>query len=332
MKLLPAKKSNGVVSKLQTLGIRLWDQVEGAQHNPLDSDFSRISSGSYLLDQALGTGGWPAGRIIEIFGTDSSGKSTLALHAIAEAQAEGKVCVYMDLENTLNQVWAEKIGVKTDQLYICNPSSGEETFEIMNSLVKSNEADLIVIDSVASMVPEAELDATLADQAVGLQARLMSKGLRILQSHLIGSKATIMFINQVREQIKQTYFPSTTTTGGRALKYAASIRVEVKRQEAIKNNEKIIGFLTKIIVVKNKFNSPMLQVPLRLYFDSGFNKTAEVIDAAIEKKLIEKKGAWFYYKDKNVGQGLTSLRDKFLNDEFKEEFQELKEKLFPDVS
>ncbi|XP_025770754.1 uncharacterized protein LOC112851458, partial [Puma concolor] len=229
-------------------------------------------------------------KIIEIYGTDSSGKSTLALHAIAEAQNQGKTCVYIDLENTLNIPWAEKIGVKTDQLYISTPSSGEETFEIINSLIQSNETDLIVVDSVAAMVPEAELDASIHDQGMGMQARLMSKGLRILQSHLIKSNTAIIFINQVREQIRQTYVPTTTTSGGRALKYAASIRVEIKRQETIKQNDKIIGSLTKITIIKNKFNSPMIQIPLRLYFESGFDKMCELINAAIDEKLIEKRG------------------------------------------
>ncbi|RAO95328.1 recombinase RecA [Mycoplasma wenyonii] len=320
-------KSKNLNEKLNSLGVRLWDEDKRVQTNPIDNNFAKIPTGSYALDRALGTGGWPGGKIIEIFGADSSGKSTLALHAIAEAQAENKTCVYIDLENTLNKVWAEKIGVKTDQLYICYPSNGEETFKVINSLVQGNEADLIVVDSVAAIVPGMELESSLEDQSMGLQARLMSKGLRILQSYLINSQTTVIFINQIREQIKQSFFPSTTTSGGRALKYAASIRVEVKRLEAIKQQDKTIGFLTKITIIKNKFNNPLIQLNLRLYFDSGFCKAYELINEALERKLLEKRGTWFYYKDKNIAQGLSALKKKLFSPEYNEQLQELKSSL-----
>ncbi|AHC39814.1 recombinase RecA [Mycoplasma ovis str. Michigan] len=320
-------KSKNLKEKFNSLGIQIWDDEKRIQTNPINNNFTKIPTGSYALDRALGTGGWPGGKIIEIFGADSSGKSTLALHAIAEAQAQNKTCVYIDLENTLNKVWAEKIGVKSDQLYICYPSSGEETFKIVNSLVQGGEADLIVVDSVAAMVPNVELDSSLEDQSMGLQARLMSKGLRILQSYLINSQTTVIFINQIRDQIKQSFFPSTTTSGGRALKYAASIRVEVKRQEAIKQQEKTVGFLTKITIIKNKFNSPLIQLNLRLYFDSGFCKAYELINEALERKLLEKRGAWFYYKDKNISQGLSALKEKLFSPEYSEQLHELKSSL-----
>ncbi|CCE67023.1 recombinase RecA [Candidatus Mycoplasma haematominutum] len=322
-------KTKNFLEKLTSMGVQLWTDKTQLQRieTARGSNAFHIPTGSYALDKSLGTGGWPSGKIIEIFGTDSSGKSTLALHAIAEAQMQGKTCVYIDLENTLNIPWAEKIGVKTDQLYISTPSSGEETFEIINSLIQSHETDLIVVDSVAAMVPEAELDASIHDQGMGMQARMMSKGLRILQSHLIKSNTAIIFINQVREQIRQTYVPTTTTSGGRALKYAASIRVEVKRQESIKQNDKIIGFLTKITIIKNKFNNPMTQVSLRLYFESGFDKICELINAAIEEKLIEKRGVWFYYKNKNLGQGLMNVKEKLLSEECKEDMEEIQTKV-----
>ncbi|WP_043896122.1 recombinase RecA family protein [Mycoplasma parvum] len=324
---MASNKTKEIQEKLNKLGIHLWSELSQKERT-INIDLQEsIPSGSYQLDQALGTKGWPRGKIIEIFGSDASGKSTLALHAVAEAQKQGKICIYIDLENTLNIPWAEKIGVKIDSLYICTPSSGEETFEVISTLIQDKEADLIIVDSVAAMVPEAELDASLNDQSIGLQARLMSKGLRIIQSHLLKSNPTIIFINQIREQIKQTYFPSTTTTGGRALKYAASIRVEVKRQEAIKQNEKIIGYQTKITIVKNKFNNPMLQVSLGLYFDVGFNKIFELLNLAIEKKLIEKKGAWLYYQNKNLGQGLLTLKEKFESKEMEKELEKLKNAL-----
>lgn len=324
---MSSSKTKGLSEKLSSLGIQLWSDEKRIQTNPVNNNFSKIPTGSYALDRALGTGGWPGGKIIEIFGADSSGKSTLALHAIAEAQAQNKTCVYIDLENTLNKVWAEKIGVKANQLYICYPSSGEETFNIINSLVQSNEADLIVVDSVAAMVPNVELESSIEDQNMGLQARLMSKGLRILQSHLINSQTTVIFINQIREQIKQSFFPSTTTSGGRALKYAASIRVEVKRLEAIKQQEKTVGFLTKITIIKNKFNNPLIQLNLRLYFDSGFCKAYELIHEALERKLIEKRGAWFYYKDKNIAQGLSALKEKLFSPAYSAQLKELQSKL-----
>ncbi|ADX98351.1 recombinase RecA [Mycoplasma suis] len=321
---MSSNKTKEILERFNKLGIHIWSNSPQKNGKVIVDSKDSIPSGSYQLDKALGANGWPKGKIIEIFGSDSSGKSTLALHAVAEAQKQGKTCVYIDLENTLNVSWAEKIGVQTNNLYICTPSSGEETFEVIGTLIQDQGADLIIVDSVAAMVPEAELDASLSDQSMGLQARLMSKGLRIIQSHLLKSHTTIIFINQIREQIKQTFFPSTTTTGGRALKYAASIRVEVRKQEAIKQGEKIIGYLTKITIVKNKFNNPMIQIPLGLYFDAGFNKFFELINLAIEKKIIEKRGAWFYYKDKNLGQGIFSLKEKFQSEEMQKELEEIK--------
>lgn len=304
------KKIIDVAEKLEKFGVYSWSTKK---HN-LNTENEVISTGSFSLNKALGIGGWPHGKIIEIFGNDSSGKSTLALHAVAEAQKLNKVCIYIDLENTLNIEWAKKINVVIDKLYIARPNNGEQAFTTINELIKENAVDLIIVDSVAAMVPHIEFENNIEDQTMGLHARLMSKGLRVLQSNLINSNTTIIFINQVREKLGNSFIPITTTTGGRALKYAASIRVEIKRCESIKQSEKIIGFLTQATIVKNKFGAPMQSVKLGLYFDCGFDNLHEIITDALNKKIIEKNGGWFSYQNKNIGQGLQGIKDVLKND------------------
>lgn len=307
---------------LEELGVKLWSK--NFNDNP---NFEVIPTGSYFLNKVLGIGGWPVGKIIEIFGSDSSGKSTLALHAVAEAQKLNKRVVYIDIENTLNPVWAKKIGVDLNNFFVASPDCGENTFELIGKLIDTNNVDLIIVDSVAALVPFFEFENNLQDQTMGLHARLMSKGLRIIQSKMINSKTTIIFINQIREKIGNSYIPTTTTTGGRALKYSASIRIEIKRCESIKDaNNVVIGFITKATVIKNKYGSPLAVANTALYFESGFDYVYEIIQEAINLNILNKKGSWFEFKEQNIAQGIVQVR-KTLQDN-QALFEEIKEEIF----
>ncbi len=273
-----------------------------------------IKSGSYYLDKALGIGGYPKGRIIEIFGAESSGKTTIALKAVAECQKVGGKAVYIDAEHALDSVYAEELGVNLDQVVLCQPNSGEQTFTIIEALIKTKMVDLIIIDSVAALTPQQELDGDFDDQTIGVQARMMSKGLRIIQS-ILNDNVTVLFINQIREKIGIGYNGGTTTSGGRALKFFASIRIETKKMEIIKNSDEPVGFKIKLTIVKNKLARPLTTALINLYFGYGFNYKNEIIDVAINEGIIKKNGSWFAYDDKNLAQGKEACRNFLLKDD-----------------
>ena len=249
-----------------------------------------IPTGSVQLDIALGVGGYPKGRIIEIYGAESCGKTTIALKAVAECQKNGEKAVYIDAEHALDSTYAQKLGVNLNEIVLCQPSSGEQTFSIIEALIKTNLVSLIIVDSVAALTPQQELNGDFDDQTIGLQARMMSKGLRIIQS-LLNENVTIIFINQIRDKIGISYGSSSTTTGGRALKFFSSLRIEAKKQEVIKNNDEAVGFKIKLTVVKNKLARPLTNAIIDLYFSNGFNYDNEIIDIAINEGVINKNGS-----------------------------------------
>jgi len=279
----------------------------------VDRTVQCISSGSILLDEALGMGGYPRGRVIEIYGPESSGKTTLALHAIAEAQKTGGIAAFIDAEHALDPAYAKKIGVNTDELWISQPDNGEQALEIVESLVRSGAVDIIVVDSVAALTPQAEIDGEMGDSHMGLQARLMSQALRKLTGILSKSNTTIIFINQIRMKIGVMFGNPETTTGGNALKFYASIRIEVRKIEAIsKTADDIIGNRVRIKIVKNKVAPPFKKVELDMYFGEGLSYHGSILDAALKYELIEKSGSWYAYNGEKIGQGrdnaITFLR------------------------
>jgi recombination protein RecA len=263
-----------------------------------------IHSGSILLDEALGIGGYPRGRIIEIYGPESSGKTTIALHAIAETQKAGGIAAFIDAEHALDPTYAKKLGVDTDDLWISQPDNGEQALEVAESLVRSGAVDIIVVDSVAALTPQAEIEGDMGDSHMGLQARLMSQALRKLTGILAKSKATIIFINQIRMKIGVMFGNPETTTGGNALKFYSSVRLEVRRIESIsKGADDIIGNRVRIKIVKNKVAPPFKKVELDLLFNEGISYAGSILDAAIKYNLIEKNGSWFSYNNEKIGQG-----------------------------
>lgn len=263
-----------------------------------------IPSGSILLDEALGVGGYPRGRIIEVYGPESSGKTTLALHAIAEAQKTGGIAAFIDAEHALDPSYAKKLGVDIDELWISQPDSGEQALEVAESLVRSGAVDLIVVDSVAALTPQAEIEGEMGDSHMGLQARLMSQALRKLTGILAKSKATIIFINQIRMKIGVMFGNPETTTGGNALKFYSTIRMEVRKTEAIsKGADDYIGNRVRVKIVKNKVAPPFKKVELDLYFNEGISHAGGILDGAIRFGLIEKTGAWYAYNNEKIGQG-----------------------------
>ncbi len=273
-------------------------------------DVETIPSGSILLDEALGVGGYPKGRIIEIYGPESSGKTTLALHAVAEAQKSGGIAAFIDAEHALDPVYARNLGVNIDDLWISQPDNGEQALEITERLVRSGAIDIIVIDSVAALTPQAEIEGDMGDSHMGLQARLMSQALRKLTGILSKSNTTIIFINQIRMKIGVLFGSPETTTGGNALKFYASVRMDVRKVESIgKSNEEIFGNRIKVKIVKNKVAPPFKKCELDLMFGSGISKTGSILDAALKYELIEKSGAWYSYNGEKIGQG----RDKTLD-------------------
>ena len=273
-----------------------------------------IKSGSYFIDKALGIGGYPKGRIIEIYGAESCGKTTIALKAVAECQKNGEKAVYIDAEHALDSTYAQKLGVNLNEIVLCQPSSGEQTFSIIEALIKTNLVSLIIVDSVAALTPQQELNGDFDDQTIGLQARMMSKGLRIIQS-LLNENVTIIFINQIRDKIGISYGNSSTTTGGRALKFFSSLRIEAKKQEVIKNNDEAVGFKIKLTVVKNKLARPLTNAIIDLYFSNGFNYDNEIIDIAINEGVINKSGSWYSYEQQNIAQGKESMRKVLFENE-----------------
>jgi recombination protein RecA len=264
---------------------------------------SSISSGSIGVDAALGVGGVPRGRIIEIFGPESSGKTTLSLHIIAEAQRVGGLAAFIDAEHALDAEYAKKLGVDIDNLLVSQPDSGEQALEIAEVLVRSGAIDVIVIDSVAALVPRAELEGEMGDMQMGLQARLMSQALRKLTGIVSKSKTCLIFINQIREKIGVMFGNPETTTGGRALKFYASIRLDIRRTTQIKEGEEVIGSRVKVKVVKNKCAAPFRQAEFDVAYGEGISKTGELLDIGLEHKIIEKSGSWFSYGDVRIGQG-----------------------------
>ncbi len=295
-------------------------------------DVEVIPSGSILLDEALGVGGYPKGRIIEIYGPESSGKTTLALQAIAESQKRGGIAAFIDAEHALDPVYARNLGVNIDELWISQPDTGEQALEITESLVRSGAVDIIVVDSVAALTPQAEIEGDMGDSHVGLQARLMSQALRKLTGILSKSNTTIIFLNQIRMKIGVMFGNPETTTGGNALKFYASVRMDVRRIESIgKTADEVTGNRIRIKIVKNKVAPPFRKCELDLMFGSGISRTGSILDAALKYDLIEKSGAWYSYNGEKIGQGREKTID-YLNEnkEFTDELEaELRDMMFP---
>jgi len=275
--------------------------------------FEVISSGSLGLDLALGIGGLPKGRVIEIYGPESSGKTTLALHAIAEAQKKGGVCAFIDAEHALDPTYARKLGVDVDNLLISQPDTGEQGLEIADTLVRSGSIDVLVIDSVAALVPRAELEGEMGDSHVGLHARLMSQALRKITGSVSRSNCMLIFLNQIRLKIGVMFGNPETTTGGNALKFYASIRMEIRRIGSIKDREEVTGNHTRVKVVKNKLAPPFRQVEFDIMFGEGISKMGELVDLGVKASVVEKSGAWFSYDSQRIGQGRENAK-QFLRD------------------
>src|SRR5438477_11826251 len=271
-------------------------------------EIETTSTGSLGLDIALGVGGLPRGRIVEIYGPESSGKTTLALHAIAEAQKTGGTAAFVDAEHALDPTYAKKLGVNIDELIVSQPDTGEQALEITDTLVRSNAVDILVIDSVAALVPRAEIEGEMGDSHVGLQARLMSQSLRKLTGSISKSKCLVIFINQLRMKIGVMYGNPETTTGGNALKFYASVRLDIRRTGQIKDREEIIGNTTRVKVVKNKVAPPFKQVEFDIMYGQGISKVGEILDLGVKAGLVEKSGAWFSYDSIRIGQGRENAK------------------------
>ena len=274
-------------------------------------EIEAIPTGSISLDCALGVGGVPKGRIIEIYGPESSGKTTVALHIVAECQKQGGIAAYIDAEHALDPIYAKKIGVDIDNLYVSQPDHGEQALEITDALVRSGAVDIVVIDSVAALTPRSEIEGEMGDSHVGLLARLMSQALRKLTANVNINNTTLIFINQIREKIGVSYGNPETTTGGRALKFYASVRLDVRRVEAIKQGSDVIGNRTRIKVVKNKVAPPFKTAEFDLMFGEGISKMGDLLDVAVELDIVKKSGAWYSYEGERMGQGRENSK-KFL--------------------
>ena len=274
---------------------------------------SVISSGSISVDAALGVGGFPRGRVIEIFGPESSGKTTIALQVIAEAQKAGGIAAFIDVEHALDPTYARKLGVDIDNLLVSQPDYGEQALEITNTLTSSGQIDVLVVDSVAALVPKAELDGEMGDSHMGLQARLMSQALRKLTGVVSKSRTCLIFINQIREKIGVMFGNPETTTGGRALKFYATVRVDIRRIAAIKDGDVVVGNRTKVKVVKNKVASPFREAEFDIIYGEGISKEGDLLDLGVAQNLVEKSGSWYSYKGERIGQGRENAR-QFLKD------------------
>jgi recombination protein RecA len=273
------------------------------------ADVPAISTGSLSLDLALGVGGFPRGRVVEIFGPESSGKTTLSLHAIAEAQKAGGVAAFIDAEHALDLGYAKKLGVNADDLLVSQPDTGEQALEIAETLVRSGAIDIIVVDSVAALVPRAEIEGEMGDAHMGLQARLMSQALRKLTAAISKSQTTVIFINQIRMKLGVMFGNPETTTGGNALKFYSSVRLDIRRIESIKEGQEVVGNRVRVKVVKNKMAPPFKQAEFDVLFVEGISKAGELVDLGVEKRVLEKSGAWYSYKGERLGQGREAVRD-----------------------
>lgn len=278
-----------------------------------DTQIATISSGSLAIDDALGVGGYPRGRIIEMYGPESSGKTTVALHAVAEVQKQGGTAAYIDAENALDPEYAKALGVDIDNLLLSQPDTGEQGLEIADALIASGAVDIVVVDSVAALVPRAEIEGEMGDTHVGLQARLMSQALRKLSGEINKTKTIAIFINQIREKVGVMFGNPETTPGGRALKFYSTIRMEIRRGEQLKNGTNVIGNRAKIKIVKNKVAPPFKRAEVDIMYGTGISKTGELLDMAVEKDLVKKSGAWYSYGSDRIGQGRENAK-KWLSD------------------
>ncbi|GAB3292230.1 recombinase RecA [Pseudidiomarina andamanensis] len=276
-------------------------------------DIESVSTGSLTLDIALGIGGLPFGRVVEIYGPESSGKTTLTLQVIAEAQKKGKTCAFVDAEHALDPVYAEKLGVNVDELLVSQPDTGEQALEICDMLVRSGAVDVVVVDSVAALTPKAEIEGEMGDSHVGLQARLMSQALRKLTANIKKSNSMCIFINQIRMKIGVMFGNPETTTGGNALKFYSSVRLDIRRTGAVKEGDEVVGNETRVKVVKNKVAPPFKQAEFQIMYGAGISKEGELIDLGVKQKIIDKAGAWYSYKGDKIGQGKANAM-KFMID------------------
>ena len=288
------------------------------------TDVPVIPSGSVTLDMALGVGGYPKGRVIEIFGPESSGKTTLAIHAIAEAQKAGGIAAFIDAEHAFDSYYAQKLGVDVDNLIVSQPVNGELALEIADSLIRSSAFDIIVIDSVAALTPKAEIEGDMGDSKMGLQARLMSQALRKLTASISKTKTVCIFINQLRDKIGVVYGNPETTTGGNALKFYASVRIDIRRSSVIKDGEEQLGTRTKVKVVKNKVAPPFKKAEFDIMFGEGISRIGEIIDLGVDYEIIRKSGSWFSYGDRKIGQGRDAVKELLRTDEALREEIELR--------
>ena len=280
-----------------------------------DTKIATISSGSLAIDEALGVGGYPRGRIIEMYGPESSGKTTVALHAVAEVQRRGGTAAYIDAENALDPQYATALGVQINDLLLSQPDTGEQGLEIADALIASGAVDIVVVDSVAALVPRAEIEGEMGDTHVGLQARLMSQALRKLSGEINKTKTIAIFINQIREKVGVMFGNPETTPGGRALKFYSTIRMEIRRGEQLKNGTDVIGNRAKIKVVKNKVAPPFRKAEVDIMYGEGISKTGELLDMAVEKDLVNKSGAWYSYGNERIGQGRENAKQWFADHE-----------------
>jgi recombination protein RecA len=276
---------------------------------PLIEPMGVVPTGAFSLDLALGIGGLPKGRICEIYGPESSGKTTIALHAVAECQKAGGVAAFVDAEHALDTIYAKKIGVNLDELLVSQPDTGEQALEIVDMLVRSNAVDLIIVDSVAALTPRAEIEGEMGDQHMGLQARLMSQALRKLTGHISRSNSLVLFINQIRMKIGVMFGSPETTTGGNALKFYSSIRMDIRRIASVKQGEEVVGNRVRVKVVKNKMSAPFREAEFDIMFGKGISRVGDVLDLAVTKNIVQKSGSWFAYGEHRLGQGRESAKD-----------------------